>query len=118
MSDANRRKYLRVNYPCQLTMWLDNGGNETIMANTSNISIGGMCVYLNQDIDLGTKIDVQLNFDTASSFKCQGTVVRSIRENDSFYNIGIQFVPLDEIKTAFLNTKIAKLIVLEQRGKV
>ncbi len=62
MFDSNRRKYPRANYPCQLTMWLANGTNETILANTSNIGLGGLCVHLNQGIDLGTKVDIQLNF--------------------------------------------------------
>jgi c-di-GMP-binding flagellar brake protein YcgR len=96
-------------------MWLDNGTNETIMTNTSNLSVGGMCVYLNQDVDLGIRVDVQLNFDEATSFSCIGTVVRSTKEKDNFYSAGIRFEPLDEMKTSFLNAKISEIV--RQKGK-
>ena len=118
MSDANRRKYPRANYPCQLTMWMADGFNETILANTSNIGIGGVCVHLNQSVDVGTKVDIQLNFkDPTTSLRCRGVVVRSIRESEKFYNIGIQFEPLSEPNHAFLDGKISELIGLEQKGK-
>jgi hypothetical protein len=98
-------------------MWMANGSNETILANTSNIGIGGLCVHLNQGVDLGTKVDVQLSFTHSSTpLKCHGLVVRSIKENEKFYNIGIQFEPLSELKAAFLDGKIAELIDLEKKG--
>ena len=118
MFDANRRKYPRANYPCQLTIWMADGLNETILANTANIGVGGLCVHLNQKIDVGKKVDVQLNFtDQTTPFRCRGLVVRSIQESDRFYNIGIQFEPLSELKYAFLDGKVSELIALEQKGK-
>jgi c-di-GMP-binding flagellar brake protein YcgR len=118
MFDDNRRKYPRVNYPCQLTMWLTEGNNETVLANTANIGLGGLCVYLNQGISVGTKVDIQLNFtDTTTPFKCRGSVVRCLQESEKFYNIGIQFEPLSELKTAFLDGKISELIALEKKAK-
>ena len=118
MFDANRRKYPRANYPCQLTMWLVNGLNETVLANTSNIGLGGLCVHLNQAIDLGTKVDIQLNFTNSTTpFRCRGVVVRSKQESEKFYNIGIQFEPLSELKSAFLDGQVSELIDLEQKGK-
>jgi len=118
MFDANKRKYPRANYPCQLTMWLANGSDETILANTSNIGQGGVCVHLNQGVDVGTKVDVQLNFaESSTPLRCKGVVVRSLRENEKFYNVGIQFEPLDELKSAFLNAQVNELIAQEQKGK-
>ena len=118
MFDSNRRKFPRANYPCQLTMWLDNGSNETILANTSNIGVGGMAVHLNEDIDLGTKVDVQLSFTNPTTpFKCRGVVMRCHRESEKFYNIGIQFEPLSELKLAFIEGKVSELIDLEQKEK-
>ena len=118
MFDENRRKYPRVNYPCQLTLWLADGSNETILANTSNIGIGGLCVHLNQDIVVGTKLDIQLNFaNTTTPFKCSGTVVRCNKERERYYNLGVQFDPLNELKYAFLNGQVSELIDLEKKGK-
>jgi hypothetical protein len=118
MFDDNRRKYPRANYPCQLTMWLDDGSHETILANTSNIGLGGICVHLNHMVSVRTKVDIQLNFiNPTTPFKCRGTVVRSVFKGDKFYDTGIQFEPLNELKFAFLDGKVAELIALEQKGK-
>ena len=106
MFDANRRKYPRANYPCQLTLWMDNGLNETILANTANIGLGGICVHLNEAMDGGAKVDIELNFTNRPlPFRCHGTVVRCVKENEKFYNIGIEFEPLTELKYAFLDGK-------------
>lgn len=119
MFDDNRRKYPRANYPCQLTLWLIDGGNETILANTSNIGLGGLCVFLTQDLKVGQKVDIQLNFlDTTTPFKCRGTVVRSLKDSDQFYSVAVQFEPLSELKHAFLDGKVAELIMLEKKGKI
>ena len=117
MFDSNRRKYPRANYPCHLTLWLIDGNNETILANTSNIGVGGLAVNLNKGIDPGTRADVQLYFTPTTPFKCSGVIVRSIRESDKYFNIGIQFDPLTELKHAFLEGKVSELIDLEQKGK-
>lgn len=118
MFNENRRKYPRANYPCQLTMWTTNGFNETILANTSNIGMGGLCVHLNHLSDIGTKVDVQLNFrNSTTPFKCRGTVVNCRKESEKFFSTGIQFEPLSELKHAFLESVIAELIELEKKGK-
>jgi len=118
MFDANRRKYPRANYPCQFTIWLADGSNETILANTSNVGRGGVCVHLNQVLDVGTKIDLQLSFKSSTTpFRCHGVVVRCVQESEKFYNVGIQFEPLNELKYAFLDGVISELIDLEQKGK-
>jgi len=118
MFDANKRKYPRANYPCQLTIWMPKGFNETILANTSNIGLGGLCVHLNQSVSVGTKVEVLLSFaNSTTPFKCSGVVVRSMQESDKFYNVGIEFAPLDELKRAYLEGKISDLINLEKEGK-
>jgi hypothetical protein len=118
MFDDKRRKYPRANYPCQLTMWLADGRSDTILANTSNIGVGGLSVPLNQSVPVGTKVDIHLSFKNSTTpFKCQGTVVRSVKESDRFYSIGIQFEPLNELKSAFLSGHVSELIDLEEKGK-
>ena len=53
----NKRKFARVNYPCSITVWRDEGYTDVIMANTANISAGGICVYLNQILPIEIKIE-------------------------------------------------------------
>jgi hypothetical protein len=118
MFDANRRKYPRVNYPCQLTIWLFDGFNKTILAQTSNIGLGGVCVHLNEAFDVGTKVDIQLQFPgTTTPFRCHGKIVRCMPAEKGLHNIGIQFDPLSELKHAFLDGKISDIIALEPKGE-
>ena len=118
MTDSDRRKFPRANYPCQLTMWLVDGSNETILANTSNIGVGGICVHLNQGIAVGTKVDVTLSFRLSRiPFKSSGVVVRSRKESEKFYNIGIKFENLSNSNQAFLEKKVSEFIDLENKGK-
>ncbi len=118
MFDDNRRKYPRANYPCQLTIWLVDGQNQTMLANTSNIGLGGLCVYLNDDLEVNTRVEIQLTFvNTTTPFKCRGVVVHCKQENEKFHKIGIQFEPLSELKYAFLEGKVAELLELEKKGK-
>ena len=75
-------------------------------------------MHLNQPLDLGAKVDIQLNFKNSTThFKCTGVVVRSKKENEKFYNTGIEFDALSDLKNAFLLGQVAELIELEQKGK-
>jgi len=118
MFDSNRRKYPRANYLCYLTIWRADGSNETIFANTSNIGAGGLAARIDQAVDPGAKVDIQLNFTNPSTpFRCKGVVVRCHKDSGKFYSIGVQFEPLGEIKFAFLEGKVTELIELEKKGK-
>ncbi|MBF0511115.1 MAG: PilZ domain-containing protein [Candidatus Omnitrophica bacterium] len=115
--DNNRRKYVRANYPCQLTIWQDVG-LETILANTSNIGAQGIGVIVDQEILAGTKVDVQIYWkELGDPFRCKGIVVYNKKREDRFYHTGIQFVALSLNKTNQLNRKILDLKDLEKEGK-
>jgi len=119
MFDSNRRKYPRANYPCHLTMWPQEGRNEAILAQTSNVGCGGVCVHINEEIVVGRKIDIQIDFTRQTiPFRCKGTVVRCQRDGDRFYNLGIEFEHLSELKSAFIEEKVSELISLEKKGKI
>ena len=118
MLESNRRKTPRINYPCQLTMWVAQGVYDTVLAQTTNIGMGGLCVHLNQGIAPGMKVDIQIGFpDMTGTFKCKGAVVRCQQESQKIYNIGIQFEPLSELNHIFLDKKISELINLEKKSE-
>ena len=118
MFDANRRRYPRANFPCQLTIWLDNEDGETILTNAVNVGIGGLCVYLNKEIFVGTKLDIEMNFnDVTTPLRCKGTVVRCILQDNKSFNVGIEFEPLSDLKLAFIDQKVSELISLEKKEK-
>jgi len=75
-------------------------------------------VHLNQSVSLGTKVDVRLNFSNSNTpFRCKGVVVRSHQENDKFFNVGVEFEHLDDLKRSFLEGKISELINVEKKDK-
>jgi hypothetical protein len=96
-------------------MWPANQSNVTILAFTANIGAGGLCVFLNELCQIGTRVDVELDFPNNSTpFKVSGSVVRCTREDDKFFNVGIQFDPLDDVKFAFLSGQISDLLSKEK----
>jgi hypothetical protein len=117
MFDENRRRYPRANYPCQLTVWISDDITETMMANTSNIGVGGVCVFLHRDLIERAKVHIQLYFpEVTTPFKCSGHVLRCAPDGDKFYKIAIEFDPLNELQQAFMESKVSELLELE-KGK-
>ena len=117
MPDPSQRRFPRVSYPCQLTLWLPEGHYDTVLATASDIGQGGLCVELNRDVVVGMKVDIEMDFnDGTMAFRCQGFVVRCQEQSNKLYNIGIQFEPLSETENIFLEKQIAKLINLEKKG--
>ena len=117
MSDASQRKFPRVNYPCQLTMWMPEGPYDTVLTNALDIGQGGLCVEMNREVIQGMKVDIEIDFkDNTAPFRCKGVVVRCQQEdNKHYYNIGIQFVSLSETNQAALAGKISQIINLKEK---
>lgn len=123
MKSCNR-KYPRVNYPCSITVWKQDGSSEVIMANTANISSGGICVYLNEAFVLGTIIDIKIdNFFESKPLKCRGKVVRCKADNSAtndrqkFYEIAVEFIEMNDDQRTYLLGFVERLIELESKHK-
>lgn len=117
MNEQNRRKHPRVNYPCQLTMWVTQGLYDTVLAQMTDIGLGGLCARFNEEIALGIKLDIQIEFTDMKPFTCKGFVVRCQKISEHDYNVGIQFESLNELQHGFLSGIISKLIIPESKGK-
>ncbi len=116
--DPNRRKFPRAIYPCQLTIWLNDGDMEVIMTETNNVGAGGVSIHLHRRLSPGVKVDVKIDFTQASiPFKCRGTIVRCVEVDAHTSEIGIEFDGLDQVKQSFLQGKISELIDKEEHGK-
>jgi hypothetical protein len=115
MSNENKRKFPRADYPCYLTLWQGNG-YETIMAQTSNIGAGGILLHLNRSFMIGSKIEVKIDFTDQITFQCSGLVLRCQQnredsdERKGLYSVAIIFEGLDEAKTAHLKELVDNLI--------
>ena len=122
MFDANKRKFPRADYPCSLTIWRQDGGQDVILARTANIGAGGLNVHLNQKISTGSFIEISIEFPSHTTpFKCKARVVR-VQENldgegKVFYALGVMFDHLDELKQSYLQGVVSHLIALNSQVK-
>ena len=93
----NRRKFLRVNYPCLVMIRYSDERKEVLLTHTENLGIGGIGVVLEKKITTFSPVELELDLmDLEEHVKCQGKVVWNIkRENantkQSFYDTGIEF---------------------------
>lgn len=118
----SRRKYPRVNYPCSITVWRKGGASEVVMANTANISGGGICVYLNEVLAIDTELEVRIdNFFEGGPLKCRGKVVRcqldassSAQKRQKFFEIGIEFLEMDDAQRLYLLGFVERLMHLKE----
>lgn len=115
--DQNRRRFPRISFPCQLTVWRSDGAQQVFLASTHNIGAGGFCVRLDERVPVGAKLDVKIDFTNPSiPFKCKAIVVRSIELQYKTYEIGAEFDGLDEIKQTFLQGKISEIVAKDDHG--
>ena len=118
MSEQGKRKFPRANYPCSLTVWLDNNF-ETLFAQTYNISAGGLLAYLDRTLMVGSKVELKISFSKTESFCCDGKVLRceekpkAPEDPRQMYAIAIIFEGLEDSKTAYLKDKVDKLLASE-----
>ena len=121
--DCNR-KFSRVNYPCSITVWRQDGSSEVVMANTANISGGGICVFFNEALALETVLDIRIdNFFEGNPLKCRGKVVRckadtsSVNSRQKVYEVGIEFLEMDDNQRQYLLGFVERLMGLEAKSK-
>lgn len=117
----SKRKYPRVNYPCSVTVWRQDGSSEVVMANTANIGGGGMCVFLNEALALETVLDIRIdNFFEGGPLKCRGRVLRckadvsSTQKRQKFYEIGIEFIEMDDAQRLYFLGFVERLMALKE----
>lgn len=118
------RKYPRANYPCAITVWRQDGSSEVVMANTANISGGGICVFFNEALAIKTDLDIRIdNFFEGNPLKCKGKVVRcktdttSAHNRQKFFEIGIEFFEMDDKQRQYLLGFVERLMELEAKRK-
>lgn len=80
----------------ELNAYVDYTGNEVLLYHRiQNISLGGVCIQSSGVEDVGTTVDLVINFpDLASSLSLRGEVVWVNREPPM--DMGIRFIDLDD----------------------
>ena len=80
------RRYIR--HPANIPIEINVEKQPVITSTTSNVAVGGLCFESCNNIDLGCRI--QLNINIHEPFEAHGVVVWCKPNNDHF-EIGVQF---------------------------
>jgi c-di-GMP-binding flagellar brake protein YcgR len=91
----NQRKFPRASYKCVVKLHQE-GEQASIPAVTENIGLGGICVIMEQGLDIFSPVKLELSLeDGKGPVKAKGTIVwvvrrRQVRKNIQF-DTGVEF---------------------------
>jgi uncharacterized protein (TIGR02266 family) len=104
MSDT-KRQFPRY----EVSAYLDYTGSEVLLYHRiQNISLGGVCISSPSVEELGTMVDLVINFpELGTSLALRGEVVWSNREPPQ--DMGIRYTDLDDAKRETLRQYIARV---------
>jgi len=93
----------------EVTAYVDYAGSEVLLYHRiENISLGGICIQTASVEDVGTIVDLVINFpDLDTSIAVQGEVVWANREPPM--DMGIRYVELDDERRETLKRYIASV---------
>jgi len=82
----NKRQFPRIKYPCLIIIRNDNNDdrNNTVLAHTDNVGVGGVCVALRQAVKLFSVIEIELDLlDLGDHICCKGKVVWNVEKESN-----------------------------------
>ena len=94
----DQRRFPRVRQQCVVSL-RQRQGRPSIATFTENIGVGGVCVLLEQGLDIFAPVDVELKLnDEKPPMTCRGAVAWVVRRRElnraPLYDTGIEFVGL------------------------
>ncbi len=111
MADEEKKKgsELREHPRFDVTAYVDYSGSEVLLYHRiENISLGGICIQTAAVEDLGTVVDLVINFpDLDTSIAVQGEVVWANREPPM--DMGIRYLDLDDERRETLRRYISQV---------
>jgi uncharacterized protein (TIGR02266 family) len=107
MSEADRRAREFPRY--EVSAYVDYTGSEVLLYHRiQNISLGGICISTPSIEEVGSLVDLVINFpELGTSLSLRGEVVWANREPPM--DMGIRFVELDEQKRETLRQYISRV---------
>ena len=125
MNDSNpeeKRKYPRVNYPCDFTLWPEGEIEEVIMGNAANLSAGGLSAFMYKDFFVGETGEIAIESPHLTEpLHCRYRALRSnvdastIGEWKNYHKVAIQFLDLEGPQQRALAELVDRLIGIEQQ---
>ncbi len=108
----DQRRFPRIQYACKVTLKQPQDA-KTVSSVTENVGLGGVCVLLEEGMDIFSPVDLELTLDDGRGpIKVEGTIVwvvrhREIKKGPSF-DTGVEFAQLVPEDKARLEAVIDK----------
>jgi c-di-GMP-binding flagellar brake protein YcgR len=119
---VDRRRFVRVEYPCLITIRKGISTPQSILTHTEDISIGGVRVIIRKRLGLMAEVDLELDLmDTLSTIRSRAIIswiaeTPSGRQDASLnYDTGIKFIDIEDE----YRRRIQKIVnhILSRRGQ-
>lgn len=99
MSDE-RRKHPRVKRRMEVTYEIKAGQNHAASESAENISVGGICIFLNEPLESGTRLTVRMSLATSPNIRYEAPAKVAWRvpepDRDGKYLAGLSFTEVNE----------------------
>jgi uncharacterized protein (TIGR02266 family) len=107
MAEADRRAREYPRY--EVSAYVDYTGSEVLLYHKiQNISLGGICIQTPSIEEVGTVVDLVINFpELGTSLSVRGEVVWANREAPM--DLGIRYIEMDDTKRETLRQYIARV---------
>ena len=109
----DQRRFPRIRHACVVSL-RQATGRPSIATTTENIGMGGVCVLLEQGLDIFAPVDVEVTLnDGRPALACRGMVAWVVRRREwqqpVVFDTGIEFVGLDPEDRTRLETLLARI---------
>lgn len=117
----DKRRFPRVSYKCNIIIQRGKKGPVSISTFTENISVGGVCIILEEPLEIFSEVEMELFFGNGiGSIKCKGSAVWVVKrtgldKSRAVYDTGIEFLDISDVDKAKIETIIND--VLSKEGK-
>ena len=110
----DQRRFPRAKYRCVVRLHQE-GKTSTISSVTENVGLGGVCILLEQGLDVFSPVELELDLDDGRPpLKLQGTIVWAIRRRElkkgSTFDTGVEFAQMTPEDKARLEAVMDKAI--------
>lgn len=108
-----KRKFLRVRLPCRIAIF--NFPERSISAHTENISAGGVRVIMEERMEMGSTVGLEIHLNE-KLISCKGKIVWVVdkkshfKKNVCYYDTGIEFCEITDQDRFYINSAIEKIV--------
>ncbi|MFA5008147.1 MAG: PilZ domain-containing protein [Candidatus Omnitrophota bacterium] len=114
---VEKRKFIRVRFPCKILMY--NFPEHTISTHTENISAGGVRVIIEEKIEIGAFVGIEVHLNE-NKIACKGKIVWVVdkkspyRKGVFYHDTGIEFYEIGSQDRSTINAAIEKMLCSEK----